>query len=243
MSETNLLNIPFDKMDKSQSDKYYNMLISAINKLTNHENETWQKLQTKSNPNFVKEQESIKSEQKLNSLLDERDNLFREQSKEYDKNTSTKKSLLTLNNSSEYVKGLSNYVYHDTDTKLSNLNNDIMTLKRLSLNSQKNYSDLIERNRYLRYFCTILCILVIIFLLGAIKLINEYITFYSSGLLIILSLFFALIRYVVHLNDSKFFIRQKLFSTSFVDDPNVLEEPKRNENETIKCPNTFYFTN
>lgn len=198
-------------MSPEEAEQYYNELTSAISYMSDQEKKVWINVQEKRDDKFIERQSSLKAEKKISDLRNERDSVFRAQTQEYDDKTNAKSAALILNSSSGYIKGLQDYVLDNRNENAWKLNSDIMTLKRLSLNSQKVLADTIEVNAYLRYICTMLCFCVILFVLGALKIIPYMYVMYGTFSIFILGLFVIIRHYFNHYNDSKFYIRQKNF--------------------------------
>ena len=198
-------------MTAEEAKLFYDQLVSALSKMTDHEKTVWLEVQKKIDPKFVERQSSKKAEKKINDLRSERDAVFRTQVQEYNDKTNAKSAALILKNSSNYMKGLQDYVKKDSNDAMWKLNSDVMTLQRLSLNSQKLVSDAVDRNAYLRYVCTILCVCVLILMIGALKLLSFTSTMYTVFSVVLLGLVIIGRHYLNHMNDSKFYVHQKTF--------------------------------
>ena len=214
-------------MTSEEAQQFYNQLTSALSKMTDHEKTVWLEIQKKNDPKFVERQSSKKAEKKINDLRSERDAVFRTQAQEYNDKTNAKSAALILNTSSKYMKGLQDYVKKDSNETMWKLNSDVMTLQRLSLNSQKLVSDAVERNAYLRYVCTILCICVLVLMIGALKLLSYTSTMYVTFSVILLGMFVIGRHYYNHMNDSKFYVHQKNFVPISDDYEDGLKEEKK----------------
>ena len=91
------------------------------------------------------------------------------------------------------------------------VNVDYYTLKRLAQNDQVTYKNLLQKNSYLRYVATVLCFIVLFYVIGSLGYLSFEVTLYINFSFILLGMCIILYTYYSHLNDDSLSVYEKTF--------------------------------
>jgi hypothetical protein len=154
----------------------------------------------------------------VNKKQKELDELRKKQTKALEEYKYSYEKLTRLNFAAQQIKysfdineKISKNVLEKTLEEKGYVNVDYYTLKRLAQNDQVVYKNLLQKNAYLRYIATILCFVVLVYVVGSLGYISFEITLYINFSLLLLGLCIIIYTYYSHLNDYSLSVYEKNF--------------------------------
>lgn len=165
-----------------------------------------QQLLKEKNPVIInkKKQELVKlKEQELKALKEYKTN--------YDKLTKLNFAAQKIEHSMKVHGKITQNVLEKTVEEKGYVNVDYYTLKRLAQNDQVTFKNLLQKNSYLRYIATVLCFIVLFYVIGSLGYLSFEVTLYINFSFILLGICIILYTYYSHLNDDSLSVYEKNF--------------------------------
>ena len=197
---------PVESKDKNTILKSLELLEEAISKYKDLINILEQKLLKENNPIIISRRQIV-----LNKIRGKQLQALSEFKKNYEKLTQLNKAALKVKISLDVNKRISQTVLEKTLEEKGFVNVDYYTLKRLAQSDQVTYKNLLHTNGYLRYIATILCFIVIVYVIGSFGYISFQVILYVVFSLILLGICILLYTYYIHLNDDSLSVYEKNF--------------------------------
>jgi hypothetical protein len=155
-----------------------------------------------------------KKRQELEALKNQQLKAMDEYKTNYDKLTRLNFAAQKVKHSMMVSGKISQNVLEKTVEQKGYVNVDYYTLKRLAQNDQVTYKNLLQKNAYLRYITTILCFIVLVYVVGSLGYISFEITLYTNFSFILLGICILLYTYYSHLNDDSLSVYEKNFQNT-----------------------------
>ena len=152
-----------------------------------------------------------KKKKQLDLLKKKELKVLKEYKTNYDKLTKLNFAAQKIKHAMKVNGKITRNVLEKTVEEKGYVNVDYYTLKRLAQNDQVTYKNLLQKNSYLRYVATVLCFIVLFYVIGSLGYLSFEVTLYINFSFILLGMCIILYTYYSHLNDDSLSVYEKTF--------------------------------